>query len=749
MRAVASRLAVGLAAWGGFGATAVAAQACCQDAGRAESLSAAGRPWHAAEALLALTLRESSPTAELVVAGARAELHARRYERARTLLSGRPWLDQYQGGEALALLAEAEARLGLHAQAAQRFAAAANLASEPLGALYAVRSGITYEAAGMFPEAANAFAIARATPGLQAIESWLRLREARVTRDTVVVNRLLVGLPPLVSRDAPAARAAALLANGDSAAAVPAFISARRHLDAGRIALARGDSTLARTILYELMARAPDGDDAVAAGGLVRALPPQTAAERVALARALRPRGSLEARRHVSDAIRGGDSSATTLLLLGEYEASAARYSSALAAYVAAARDSAFRALALYRRARVLLRAGDAGAIAALTAFAQAYPADTGAPVALYLAADAHADRGDWTGASAVFAELLARYPADPRSSTTRFRLAARATQLGLPDSAAALYRAEINAAGNQRPAARFWLGRLAWDRGDSVAARASWRVLALEDSVGYYGLRARRGTDLPPFRIATAPLPAPPPQVSATLGRLDTLVLAGLDTEARAEVRAVLASPPDDVELLLAWSSALAERGFGPAAVRLGWQAFARAPGDPRTLRAIWPWPNRAAVEAEAREFGLDPLLFAGLVRQESTFDAEALSPAGARGLAQLLPSTAALTARGLDVTFYPDWITVPDLNLHLGAAHFAELLRRYNGRVDVAVAAYNAGGRPVSRWLKLPDAADPDRFLEGITYPETRGYVRAVLRNRALYQALYPSPDSSTPAR
>jgi soluble lytic murein transglycosylase len=236
---------------------------------------------------------------------------------------------------------------------------------------------------------------------------------------------------------------------------------------------------------------------------------------------------------------------------------------------------------------------------------------------------------------------------------------------------------------------------------------------------------------------------------MAGALGRLDTLVLAGLDAEARAEVRAILANPPEDVDQLLAWSRALAERGFGPAAVRLGWQAFARAPGDGRALRAIWPWPNRAAVEAEAAEFGLDPSLFAGLVRQESIFDAEALSPAGARGLAQLLPSTAALTARGLDVTFYPDWITLPDLNLHLGAAHFAELLRRYDGRIDAAVAAYNAGGRPVGRWLQQAGAQDPDRFLEGITYPETRGYVRAVLRNRALYRALYPPPDTGSAGR
>src|SRR2546430_1297657 len=131
--------------------------------------------------------------------------------------------------------------------------------------------------------------------------------------------------------------------------------------------------------------------------------------------------------------------------------------------------------------------------------------------------------------------------------------------------------------------------------------------------------------------------------------------------------------------------------------------------------------------------------LLFVAIVRQESVFDPEALSPAGARGLAQLLPGTAALTARGLDVTFSPEWITVPDLNLHLGAAHLAELLRRFGGRLEPAIAAYNAGVSPVTRWVGREGADDPDRFIELIPYQETRGYVRSVLRNRELYRALY----------
>lgn len=707
---------------------------------RAESLRVSGRPWHAAETLLAAAGREPRLNAYFVVEAAKAELRARRADRARSLLAGQPWLEDYVDGEALAVLAEAEAQLGEHARAAEHFDAARERASGPRAALLAVRAGVAHEAADAPDHAARAFAQARSL-GLTSIAPWLRLREARVIRDTAAATRLLADLPSPAAREAPVARARALLAAGDSAGALEALATAGQSLDVARLALAVGDAARARSVLYALMRRAPESDPAAAAVGVaLRDLPPRAPAERVALARAMRPHGAArDALRQVERAVKDGDSSATTLLFYGELLSGAGRWREAGRAYHGAARDSGSMALALYRRARVLARISDAGAPAALSGFAERFPADTAAPTALYVLGDLLLERHDSAGGGRWFAELIARYPADPRSSLARFRLAAPAWLGGRLDSAEALYRSEVSGGGPQAAAARFWLGRIAWRRGDTAAARETWRALARDDSLGYYGLRARRETDLPPLAIAAAPEPSPPPAAAAALARLDTLTLAGLDSEARVEVRHLLARPPQELDAMLALSAGLAARGWGPAAVRLAWQAWTRAPGDPRTLRAIYPWPNRAAVEAEAAEFDVDPLLLVALVRQESVFDPEALSPAGARGLAQLLPGTAALTARGLDVTFYPDWITVPDLNLHLGAAHLADLLRRFNGRLDAAVAAYNAGPRPVRRWLETPGAGDPDQFLELISYQETRGYVRAVFRNRELYRALY----------
>src|SRR5206468_12184248 len=132
--------------------------------------------------------------------------------------------------------------------------------------------------------------------------------------------------------------------------------------------------------------------------------------------------------------------------------AAAGRYRDAERAYRSASTDPALGALAIYRRARVLVRLGDPGASEALSGFAQSFPADTAAPTALYMLGDMLGDRGDWAGAARWFGELIARYPADLRASLARFRLASQALRDGLRDSAAALFQAEVAAAGPRRP---------------------------------------------------------------------------------------------------------------------------------------------------------------------------------------------------------------------------------------------------------------------------------------------------------
>ncbi len=123
--------------------------------------------------------------------------------------------------------------------------------------------------------------------------------------------------------------------------------------------------------------------------------------------------------------------------------------------------------------------------------------------------------------------------------------------------------------------------------------------------------------------------------------------------------------------------------------------------------------WPD--AVLAAAAESGVDPWLLAGIARQESTFSAHAVSPRGAVGVVQLLPSTARVHARALGLGSSPD-LHDPDLNLRLGARELSVLLRKF-GAVEPALASYNAGETRVRTWWRRQP--DRRRFTEEIPVP------------------------------
>jgi soluble lytic murein transglycosylase len=319
-------------------------------------------------------------------------------------------------------------------------------------------------------------------------------------------------------------------------------------------------------------------------------------------------------------------------------------------------------------------------------------------------------------------------------------RVALRRLAAGDSLAALPLLDDEITNRGPAEARARFLRARIRESARDAAAARAELAALALEDSLGYYGLLARRAVDLP------APsLPAPPPRipdstVATQLHQLALLDSLGLTTEAGLVIRSLLDRTWDDTDAMLDAAEGLVQLGRANLAIRLGHAATRRRSlHDPRVLRAVFPWPDRDLMRAEADAFGLDPFLVAGLIRQESWFLPTARSRAGAVGYMQLMPATAREVARRARLSWSEPMLTVADANLHLGCTHLAALLRTFAGDTVEALAAYNAGGTPVRRWRRQPGAADPAGFVEQITYPETQAYVQAVVRNAALYQWLY----------
>ena len=127
-------------------------------------------------------------------------------------------------------------------------------------------------------------------------------------------------------------------------------------------------------------------------------------------------------------------------------------------------------------------------------------------------------------------------------------------------------------------------------------------------------------------------------------------------------------------------------------------------------------------------------------IVRQESLFQYNALSPAGAVGLMQLMPRTAAEVARKEKIgkRLRRSDLLKPELNVALGAAYLASLLAKHDGDYVRSIAAYNAGESAVARWWRRAQG-DPSMFLERMTYRETRSYLRRVLFNLLQYYRIY----------
>lgn len=138
--------------------------------------------------------------------------------------------------------------------------------------------------------------------------------------------------------------------------------------------------------------------------------------------------------------------------------------------------------------------------------------------------------------------------------------------------------------------------------------------------------------------------------------------------------------------------------------------------------------------VSAAAAKTGAQEELIWAMMRRESKFRRRVISSAGAVGLMQLLPSTAADVAARVGITPEDTDLAQPDQNVLLGASYIMQLVRRFGGDLPRAVAAYNAGASNVMRWDTL-GASDWIEWVEEIPYAQTREYVRSVLENREVY--------------
>jgi len=289
-----------------------------------------------------------------------------------------------------------------------------------------------------------------------------------------------------------------------------------------------------------------------------------------------------------------------------------------------------------------------------------------------------------------------------------------------------------------------YWRARMLEEKNSAAAREEALRLYReLATARSFHGFLAadRLGQ---PYAMAERPVPVNGTHRQALYERpaiIRAYELYRIGDEANARNEWQHASAGMSREQLLA---------SGELARSWGWhrnsiQAMIRAQyWDDLALR--FPLVYQKHFRQAASDHGIRPHLLYALARQESAFMHDARSPAGARGLMQLLPSTARQTANGSGMQISTEHLYRPDINIALGSRYLSQMLEEFDGNRALAAAAYNAGPNRVKQWLRrTEDSALPlDQWIETIPFAETRGYVQNVLAYTVIFGHRMDEPVS-----
>ncbi len=722
------------------------------------------RPWQTAVALREALAATDSPEPAAILELARAEAGWRNWTEVSELLADAEWLDEVNAGEGwllLGLAAEAEEDWAAAGQALGaylaggnrdeeavlrlvRIRARLNRSGDALGTLEAIATGRTdffdsrlrLEIAEILAPLGDTAGVRLASVGVTDDEirerTWLLRSDAYLTvADSAAAETFLDQTVASISDDGRRARGWAMLgelrqARGDREGALAAFGSVLDAVDRGRAA------TVAATALAESGTASTD--------------------ELPALGRVLQRGGETGLALEVYDRYVEETSTAppaTLRLARARLMAGSGRLSEARDEFssLAGSEDPEVGAPALDNLARVQRRLGAGGAAeAAQEQMVERFPGSREAVDFIFFRADADHDAGRLSRAMEGYGQTASMAPTMDRAGLARMRLGQLHIGGGDHQQAAAIFEDYLAdfPRGRRWQEAAYWA---AWTRlrlGDRELAARHVALVTRGDPLSYYaflGAELLGGDHDPelapdlPFDESTVFWMYEPLREAALLRR------AGMSSVAADIAARLLERAEGSPGALLRLAEGLIAEGMYIEGIRVGGRAqSAGYPRSPRLVRAAYPLPYRDLIFEEAARQELDPFLMAALMRQESAFDVEIVSSAGAVGLMQVMPATGReLARRGGPNPFSATALRVADVNLRLGSRYLAQMLARYDGQLPLVLSAYNAGPSRANRWRRLPEASDLQRFTERIPFFETRNYVKSVERNLRIYRWLY----------
>ncbi len=400
---------------------------------------------------------------------------------------------------------------------------------------------------------------------------------------------------------------------------------------------------------------------------------------------------------------------------------------------------------------------------AALNSLAQTYPVSKWNEEGLMAAGNYHWVELEREKAAVAYQRVLDSSPNGKNAFNCEWRIAWVAYLDHQPDADDRLtnfllkYPTSANAVD-----ALYWLGRNSERAGNLAHARSFYNKAADRFPQTYFGNAAAArlakigpGEENPaellekiPPPPALRPMDEPIPVAAADRwARAQALRAIAFDSSAEQELKNAYFASPSPRFLLEAAQAAFDQGHFGTG------MAYARAVipnADARKFgevpvsawKALFPLPYEAALRREAAKNNFDPMFAAGLIRQESTFQPDAVSHANAIGLMQVLPKTGKLLARQIKVRYVKNKLFDPDYNIELGMVYIANLVQQF-GSLESAAAAYNAGEDRIAAWKAERNYEELPELVESIPFTETRDYVQIVLRNAQLYRMIYGQPS------
>ncbi len=419
-------------------------------------------------------------------------------------------------------------------------------------------------------------------------------------------------------------------------------------------------------------------------------------------------------------------------------------------------------ALKLYMLAEISRHENDAsGHDAIITDMVKRFPASRWLEEALYSGGNMYLLKHNSQQAIFHYSTLVTLFPRSTYAPSAHWRAAWMNYRIRNYSEAARLMDEQIQQYGGgiEIPSALYWRGRIYEDEEHNFGQAANYyRALNATYTNYYYAILARQRLAVignkdkaDPSPVLASVHPTDVPDLSPELPEDDIhLIKARLLANASLNefIGPEIAASPDSPE----WG-ALAQAeiysSFGEVTRALqsmkhsGLPYFALPIDQVPVIywQLLFPKPYWADLVTDSQRNGVDPYLVASLIRQESEFNAGAVSRASAYGLMQLLPSVGKAAAKKNGIRhFSTNDLLNPATNLLLGTTNLKQVLDRFGGQAEYALAAYNAGDTPVRLWLSSNDYKDVPEFVESIPYTETREYVQAILRNREMYRALYP---------